>query len=142
MATRNGTSGASASRPAITPPTGSTSINCSTSYVMKLTDNDSIFLTGATGFIGSHVAEYLSGQGFHLVCGVRENSNTDFLKTLPVEQRFADITDPNSLIQAMKGCSMVIHTAGKVTDWGKFQDFYEGMLSATGIFPMPAKANG
>lgn len=109
---------------------------------MKLTDNDSIFLTGATGFIGSHVAEYLSGQGFRLVCGVRENSNTDFLKTLQVEQRFADITDPNSLIQAMKGCSTVIHTAGKVSDWGKFQDFYEVNVVGTRNVLNACRTNG
>lgn len=91
---------------------------------MKLTDRDRIFVTGATGFIGSHVAEFFSVKGFHLVCGVRKNSNTDFLKTLPVELKYADVTEPDSLIQAMKGCSVVIHTAGKVSDWGKFQDFY------------------
>ena len=109
---------------------------------MKLTDNDSIFLTGATGFIGSHVAEYLSGQGFHLVCGVRENSNTDFLKTLPVKLKYSDITEPDSLIQAMKGCSAVIHTAGKVTDWGRFQDFYNVNVVGTRNVLNACKANG
>lgn len=109
---------------------------------MKLTDNDSIFLTGATGFIGSHVAEYLSGQGFHLVCGVRENSNTDFLKTLPVELKNADVTNPDSLIQAMKGCSVVIHTAGKVSDWGKFQDFYNVNVVGTRNVLNACIANG
>jgi len=109
---------------------------------MKLTDNDSIFLTGATGFIGSHVAEFLSGQGFYLVCGVRANSNTNFLKTLHVELKTADITEPDSLIQAMKGCSVVIHTAGKVTDWGKFQDFYNVNVVGTRNVLNTCKANG
>lgn len=109
---------------------------------MKLTDNDIIFVTGATGFIGSHVAEYLSGHGFHLVCGVRENSNTDFLKTLPVELKNADVTNPDSLIQAMKGCSVVIHTAGKVSDWGKFHDFYHVNVVGTRNVLKACKANG
>lgn len=98
---------------------------------MKLTDKDTIFVTGATGFIGSHVAEYLSEQGFQLVCGVRKSSNTNFLKTLPVELKYADLTDPDSLTQAMKGCGTVIHTAGKVSDWGKFQDFYNVNVAGT-----------
>ncbi len=109
---------------------------------MNLTNDDIIFLTGATGFIGSHVAEYLSGQGLRVVCGVRKNSNTTFLKTLPVELNFADVTNLDSLIQATKGASVVIHTAGKVTDWGKWPDFYNVNVVGTRNVLTACQING
>jgi nucleoside-diphosphate-sugar epimerase len=109
---------------------------------MTLTKNDIIFVTGATGLVGSHVAEYFSQQGFHVICGVRKNSVTDFLKTLPVELRFADVTDPDSLINSMKGVSVVIHSAGKVSDWGKWQDFYNVNVIGTKNVLKACLANG
>lgn len=93
-------------------------------------NHNMIFLTGATGFIGSHIAELFSGEGYRVTCGIRRKEPTDFLKTLPVNTIYTDITDIDSLIKAMKGASVVIHTAGKVSDWGKWQDFYD--LNVTG----------
>jgi nucleoside-diphosphate-sugar epimerase len=98
---------------------------------MNLTKNDIIFVTGATGLVGSHIAEYFSQQGFQVICCVREKSDTSFLKTLPVKLRFADVTDIESIVNATKGVSVVIHTAGKVSDWGKWQDFYNVNVTGT-----------
>lgn len=58
---------------------------------------DSIFLTGATGFIGSHVAEILCDKKENLSCMVRKNSSLEHLKTLPLNIVFGDITDLNQL---------------------------------------------
>jgi len=98
---------------------------------MSLNNDDIIFLTGARGFIGSHLAEYFSKQGYQVVCGIRQKNATDFLKTLPVKLVYTDVTDLDSVIQATKGVSIVIHTAGKVTDWGKWQDFYDTNVTGT-----------
>ncbi|MBA4409322.1 MAG: NAD-dependent epimerase/dehydratase family protein [Bacteroidota bacterium] len=98
---------------------------------MNLTTDDIIFLTGANGFIGSHLAEYFSMQGYQVVCGIRQKSTPHFLQTLPVKLEYADITDLDSLILATKGASVVIHDAGKVTDWGQWQDFYDTNVTGT-----------
>ncbi len=90
-----------------------------------------VFLTGATGFIGSHVAEYFSREGQQLVCGVRTDSDTSFLQTLPVEVRVADLLDRLSLVRAMDGCGFVIHTAGMVNDWSRQQAFFETNVLGT-----------
>lgn len=95
-----------------------------------------LFVTGATGLIGSHVAERFATQGYRVVCGARAGSNLDFLKSLPVDICEADITDPDSLIRATRGMSAVIHTAGRASDWGRWNDFYltnvQGTLNVLG----------
>ncbi len=100
-----------------------------------------IFLTGATGFIGSHLAEYFSTHGFQVVCGIRQKNEPYFLQTLPVKLVHADLTDLESLIQATKGASVVIHTAGKVSDWGKWQEFYDANVTGTNNVLMACKTN-
>jgi nucleoside-diphosphate-sugar epimerase len=108
---------------------------------MNLTNEDIIFLTGATGFIGSHLAEYFSSQGYQVVCGIRKNPS-DFLRSLPVKLIKADITNLNSLIEATKCTTIVIHTAGKVNDWGKWQDFYDANVTGTRNVLMACQING
>ena len=44
-----------------------------------------VFVTGGSGFLGSHVAERAKAQGHHVICLVRKTSNTTFLKELGVE---------------------------------------------------------
>lgn len=109
---------------------------------MSLTNNDIIFLTGASGLIGSHIAEYFSQQGYSVTCGIRRKNAPDFLNTLPVKLVYADITDVDSLIKAAKGASVVIHTAGKVSDWGKWQDFYDSNVTGTRNVLEACQVNG
>lgn len=109
---------------------------------MSLKNDDIIFLTGASGFIGSHLAEYFSKLGYQVVCGIRQKNATDFLKTLPVKLVYTDVTDLDSVIQATKGVTIVIHTAGKVTDWGKWHDFYDTNVTGTRNVLMACQTNG
>ena len=109
---------------------------------MNLTSNDIIFLTGATGFIGSHLAEYFSKQGYQVVCGIRQKIAPKFLQSLPIKLVYTDITDLDSIIQATKNASVVIHAAGKVTDWGKWEDFYQANVTGTMNVLAACAANG
>jgi nucleoside-diphosphate-sugar epimerase len=73
----------------------------------------SILVTGATGFLGSHVAEALSKAGREVVALVRSSSNTKFLETLPgVRLVRGAIEDAASLRPALEGVTGVIHSAG------------------------------
>lgn len=83
-----------------------------------------VLLTGASGFIGSHIAELLSREGIPLKCLVRPTSNVAFLQQLQVELVSGDLTDFQSLLIALQDVDFVIHTAGKSSDWGKRTDFY------------------
>ncbi len=69
-------------------------------------------ITGATGFIGSHVCRLLVERGDEVVATVRPSSSVDELVHLGVRTRFADIRDRRSIRRAMQGVERVFHLAG------------------------------
>ena len=76
------------------------------------------FVTGSTGFIGSHLVEFLVSQGYHVTCLVRKTSDLRWLKHLlhsesvPIELVAADIGDYYTLAQLVQGTNLVFHLAG------------------------------
>ena len=70
-----------------------------------------VFLTGATGFIGSHVARALVARGDSLRCLCRRNSHRSDLEDLPIDWILGDLTDRDSLRRAMTGAEVVYHCA-------------------------------
>ncbi len=76
-----------------------------------------IFLTGATGFLGSHVARALADQGANLRLLVRPTSNLKNLEGLKAETATGDLRDPASLEKAMSGCDTVFHVAADYRLW-------------------------
>src|ERR1700689_5340995 len=75
------------------------------------------FLTGATGFLGSHVARALADQGADLRLLVRSTSNLKNLEGLKAETATGDLRDPVSLAKAMSGCDTVFHVAADYRLW-------------------------
>src|SRR5205085_5218074 len=75
------------------------------------------FVTGATGFVGSHVAHLLHQQGAELRLLVRASSRTDLIQALPGDRITADICDPAALAHAMQGCDAVFHVAADYRLW-------------------------
>ena len=75
-----------------------------------------VFLTGATGLIGSHLAKYLVERGDEVVALVRPTSDTGFLDSLEVvDLVHGDVSDSvDSLCSVMDGCSHVVHAAALV----------------------------
>lgn len=69
------------------------------------------FLTGGTGFIGSHVARALVARGERVRCLHRPASVREDLAELGVEWVLGDLTDRDSLRRAMAGCDTVFHCA-------------------------------
>jgi dihydroflavonol-4-reductase len=75
------------------------------------------FVTGATGFLGSHVARVLSEQGAELRLLVRPTSNLKNLQGLKAETATGDLRDAASLEKAMAGCDTVFHVAADYRLW-------------------------
>ena len=73
-----------------------------------------ICITGATGFIGGHLARLYADRGEDVRATYRSDKRLDRLESLDVEPVRADILDRAALRRAMRGCSLVFHTAGKV----------------------------
>ena len=75
------------------------------------------FVTGATGFLGSHVARVLSDQGADLRLLVRSGSNLKNLNGMKAETATGDLRDVPSLERAMSGCDTVFHVAADYRLW-------------------------
>jgi dihydroflavonol-4-reductase len=71
-------------------------------------------VTGATGFIGGHVAAKLAERGDEVRVTYRDPGRLERLEELHVEAIRADVLDRASLRRAMRGCELVFHTAGYV----------------------------
>ena len=75
------------------------------------------FVTGATGFLGSHVARQLLARGADLRLLVRPTSRLDNIADLPGERVVGDLRDADSLRKGMSGCEFVFHVAADYRLW-------------------------
>lgn len=74
-------------------------------------DGRLVFMTGATGFIGSRLARRLAQRGDRLRCVVRAGSDTTDLERLGAELVEADLTDAGALVGALRGVDVAYHLA-------------------------------
>src|ERR1700690_1618284 len=75
------------------------------------------FVTGATGFLGSHVARVLAEQGAELRLLVRPTSDLRNLDGLAADRVAGDLRDPGSIEKAVAGCDVVFHVAADYRLW-------------------------
>ncbi|NIM90887.1 MAG: NAD-dependent epimerase/dehydratase family protein [Candidatus Aminicenantes bacterium] len=71
-------------------------------------------VTGATGFIGSHLVETLFAQEWEVTCLVRPTSRVKFLSKLPVRFVASQPEELQSLEEAVKGQDYIFHLAGRI----------------------------
>lgn len=78
-----------------------------------------IFVTGGTGFVGNEVVRQLIAQGHEVAALVRSGSEhkLDMVKSDRVKIHPGDVTEPDSLPQAMQGCDAVIHLVGIIREF-------------------------
>ena len=76
-----------------------------------------LFVTGATGFVGSHVARALAAQGADLRLLIRSSSDLRNIQELQAEQVVGDLRDAASLKKAVAGCDVVFHVAADYRLW-------------------------
>jgi nucleoside-diphosphate-sugar epimerase len=74
-------------------------------------------ITGATGFIGGHLAQRLRREHQPVRCLVRASSDTSLLEALEVELVVGDLENRSSVGEAVKGCRYVFHCGALVSDW-------------------------
>lgn len=76
-----------------------------------------IFLTGATGFVGHHVAKALAAQGAELRLLVRKTSNLKNLEGIDGETVVGDLARPETYTSSLAGCDAVMHVAADYRLW-------------------------
>ena len=81
-----------------------------------------VLVTGATGFVGASVARHLLADGEAVRVLVRPTSDPGNIEGLEVERAVGDLTDPESLAAACKGCSSVFHVAADYRLWTRNPD--------------------
>jgi ornithine--oxo-acid transaminase len=92
---------------------------------------DVCLVTGATGFIGGHVAQRLVAEGRQVRCLARSGADTTLLERLGVEIAPGDLTSPQSLRRAVAGCRHVVHCGAMVSDWATTREVREVNVEGT-----------
>ncbi|MEX0801601.1 MAG: NAD-dependent epimerase/dehydratase family protein [Dehalococcoidia bacterium] len=99
-------------------------------------------VTGATGFIGSHIVGRLVARGDSVRALIRVDSDVSYLESLGVERVIGDIADPESLPLALQGVEAVYHAAALVDDWGPWFGFQRVTIDgASNVLEAAARAN-
>ena len=100
------------------------------------------FITGATGFLGSHVARVLSEQGADLRLLVRASSNTKNIDDLNADRAIGDLRDPASLEKGIAGCDVVFHVAADYRLWVRDpEEMYRANVEGTRAILEAARRN-
>src|SRR5450432_262539 len=100
------------------------------------------FITGATGFVGSHVARALAAQGAELRLLVRPTSRLDNIADLRAETATGDLRDSESLKNAMAGCEFVFHVAADYRLWVRDpEEMYRANVEGTRAILEAARKN-
>jgi nucleoside-diphosphate-sugar epimerase len=88
-------------------------------------------ITGASGFLGGHLAETLVAQGEEVHVLVRPTSSMPHLSHLPVHPVIGDLGDPEALRRAVAPVSRIFHCAARSTDWAPWESFYAANVTGT-----------
>jgi dihydroflavonol-4-reductase len=101
------------------------------------------FVTGATGFVGSHVARALADQGADLRLLVRSSSDLRNIEVLKADRVVGDLRDPVSIKKAMSGCDVVFHVAADYRLWVRDPaEMYRANVDGTRALLQSARENG
>jgi dihydroflavonol-4-reductase len=102
------------------------------SRVPNAQQSGTVLVTGATGFVGSHLARLLAARGERVRVLVRPSSDLRALQGLPVEHATGDLRDAASLQSALRGVKRVFHVAADYRLWARDpQEIYESNVTGT-----------
>ncbi len=97
-------------------------------------------MTGATGFVGSHLVERLIQKGYEVIVSLRRQSSSKWLDSSAIETRLVDWEDSYSVSKLVQGVDVLVHCAG-VTKALNYHDYHKGNVLPTSSLLREAKGN-
>jgi nucleoside-diphosphate-sugar epimerase len=101
-----------------------------------------VAVTGANGFLGSHVVRQLRRGGFDVLALIREQSSDRFVRRSGADIVRIDYRDPAALSRSLDGVDALVHNAARASDWGRLADFMESNVELVGRVLGAAHAAG
>jgi len=94
--------------------------------------NLNILVTGATGFLGSHIVDELLTNDYQVNALARRTSNTSYLQSLAkVKIINGNLLQIDSLKKAFTDIDLLLHNASVVDEWAPYKYFYENNVQGT-----------
>src|ERR1035438_6189725 len=91
-----------------------------------------VFLTGSTGFVGSHVARAYAAEGAELRLLTRSTSKLAAIEGMASEIVVGDLSEPEPLRTALRGCEVLVHVAADYRLWVRNpQEMYAANVDGT-----------
>ncbi len=90
-----------------------------------------VFVTGGSGFLGRQLIADLVACGFQVKALTRSAQAAATVKNLGATPVMGDLDDIAAMAEGMRDCAAVIHSAAKVEQWGKWQDFEHMTVQGT-----------
>ncbi len=90
-----------------------------------------LLVTGATGLVGSHVAEKARQQGIAVRALVRQGSDASLLERWGVEIIRGSLTEEAAILKAANDVTHIVHCAAKLGDWGSIPPYREVNVGGT-----------
>ena len=100
-----------------------------------------VLITGAGGFIGSHLAKELIKKGYSVRGLFLPQEETQFLEDIGVEIFHGDLSKPLTLKGVTKNIDTIFHLAARTLDWGTMQQFKAIMVDGTNNLLKESKGN-
>lgn len=101
-----------------------------------------IFLTGATGFVGSHMLRRLLNEGHTVVASARSPASEVALRTAGATPWIGRIEPGAALLQALQGCDAIVHCAAHLKMWGAWHEFEASNVGLTRTLLDAARQSG
>ncbi|MCH8208747.1 MAG: NAD(P)-dependent oxidoreductase [Nitrospinae bacterium] len=97
-------------------------------------DNSTVLITGATGFIGSHLADDLIKRGCKVHCAIRKTSSLQWLDSSRITFHKTDLSRPEPLREALENTEYVFHCAGLTKAKSREEFFFANAEACTNLY--------